>query len=158
MRTLALDLGSKWIGCAVSDEGALIASPLRRLARRGDDEDIGAVLQLLGETHAAALVIGLPLQLDGREGPRARRARRFATRLAARFDGEVLLWDERFSTSAAERALLEGKMRRQRRRETVDKVAAAVILQGYLDAGGQGAILLSSAGEVAPASPASDGA
>ena len=134
MRVLALDLGSKTIGCAVSDEEAVIATPLRTLSRRGGAVDREAVAQVAREVGAEALVIGLPAELSGREGPAALRVRRFGEALAATLGLAVHYWDERFSTVAAERALLEANMGRKQRRGVVDHVAAALILQTFLDA------------------------
>lgn len=134
MRVLALDLGSKTIGCAVSDAESVIATPLRTLPRRGGKADREAVAEVVQEVGAEALVLGLPTELSGREGPAALAARRFGEALSKALGIGVQYWDERFSTVAAERALLEADMSRKRRRQVVDHVAAALILQSFLDA------------------------
>ena len=134
MRVLALDLGSKTIGCAVSDAEALIATPLRTLTRRGGTRDREAVGDVVREVGAEMVVIGLPAELSGREGPAALRVRRFGDALSTELGMDVQYWDERFSTVAAERALLEADMSRKQRRQVVDHVAAALILQCFLDA------------------------
>lgn len=135
MRVLGLDVGSKTIGIAVADPTGLIASPHRVLARRGHAADAAAVAALVRETDAAAIVVGLPLELDGAEGHRARLVRTFIAALAATLpDTKIHAWDERFSTAAAERTLLEADVSRARRRRVVDALAAQFILQGWLDA------------------------
>lgn len=136
MRWLGLDVGTRTIGVAVCDAGARVASPLRTLERHGGARDLEAVAAVARETGAAGLVLGLPLDLEGREGDAALRVRRLGDRLAARLGCPVELWDERFSTVAAERALLEADVSRRRRKQVVNHVAAALILQGYLDARG----------------------
>lgn len=132
-RLLGLDIGEKTIGLAVSDAGGLVASPLRTIARQGGDHDIAAVRQAREETGAQALVLGLPLALDGSEGVSARRARRLGRALHAALDCAVHYQDERFSTVAAERVLKASKLSRQKRKAVVDRVAAVVILQNWLD-------------------------
>jgi putative Holliday junction resolvase len=133
MRVLGLDVGSKTIGVALSDETALVASPLLTLERRGTQADVEQVAKLAAEHGVTHLVVGLPLELDGTVGLRARRVQVLATALgAAGFTLDT--WDERFSTVAAERVLVEADLSRRRRKQVVDKVAAAYILQGWLDA------------------------
>lgn len=135
MRIVGLDLGSKTIGVAVSDEEGIIALPLRTLSRRGGKADLNEVAKVLAETGSEMVVLGLPVQLDGKEGLAARRVRAFGTALAA--DGDrctVEYWDERFSTTAAQRMLIEADLSRKKRKQVVDHVAASLILQGYLDA------------------------
>ncbi len=135
MRSLGVDPGSRRIGLAISDEDGLIASPLSTLQGGGDVERVArALLAEAGRLQAQRLVVGLPLRLDGSEGEAARRSRRLAERLRALGAPEVVLWDERLSTKSAERALGEAGVRGSKRRERVDRVAAALILQGYLDA------------------------
>jgi putative Holliday junction resolvase len=132
MRALGLDVGSKTIGIALSDETGLVATPLETLARRGTREDVARLAALAREHDAQVLVVGLPLELDGSIGLRARRVEVLCE--ALRGAGlAVETWDERFSTVAAERVLLEADLSRRRRKEVVDKVAAAYILQGWLD-------------------------
>ena len=130
---LGLDPGTRTIGVAVCDPSRSIASPLETIARRKfgtDAERLGAIAGTRGITAA---VVGLPLNMDGSAGPRAQSARAFAANLSARLDWTILLWDERLSTVAAERALLEADASRRRRNEVINHVAAAIILQGALD-------------------------
>jgi putative Holliday junction resolvase len=134
MRVLGLDLGSRTIGLALSDELGVVASPLCSLPRHGGNADVEALRAVVAETGARSLVVGLPLELDGSAGGRARRAVAFGQRVGAALGLPVHSFDERFSTTAAERALLEADLGRQRRRQLVDSVAAALILQAYLDA------------------------
>ncbi len=126
----------KTIGVAVSDELGLAAHPVTTLARRGTAADVTAVSELISAHAAGAVIVGLPLDLHGHVGPRARRVRVFGAALAERLPSDVTLveWDERFSTVAVERVLLEANLSRRRRKEVVDKQAAAFILQGWLDA------------------------
>lgn len=135
MRALGLDVGSKTIGVAVSDELGLAAHPREVLSRGGTASDVTAVLAILAEVEATAIVIGIPYELSGREGPRARRVRVFLDALRAALPPAVELHeqDERFSTAEAERVLLAGDVSRARRKQVIDQQAAAVILQGWLD-------------------------
>ena len=135
MRWLALDIGTRTIGVAVSDEGATVASPLRTLSRHGGERDLRAVAEVVGETGAAGLVLGLPLDLSGREGDAARRVRALGKSLGERLGCPVHYWDERFTTAEAERVLIEADLRRSQRKKVVNHVAAALILQSYLDSG-----------------------
>lgn len=132
-RLLGLDVGAKTIGLAISDASLNIASPLETLRRRGLGEDTAALKRIITARHVGALVIGLPIEMDGREGPRCQSVRQFAANLLGKFDIEIAFWDERLSTVAAERTLLEADLSRKRRAQLVDKVAAAYILQGVLD-------------------------
>ena len=133
MRFMGLDVGDKRIGVALSDEGALIASPRETLERRGNRKDIARLLELAELEEVGELVVGMPLSLDGTEGPQAEKVTRFITALRAETDIPVTTWDERLTTVGAERALLEGDVSRAKRKQKVDRVAAALILQGYLD-------------------------
>ena len=135
MRALGLDVGQKTIGVAISDELGLAAHPLETIARTGTDRDVAAVLALLGAREARAVVAGIPYELSGREGHRAKRVRVYldALRLALPAEVELHEEDERFTTAAAQRVLLAGDVSRARRKEVIDKQAAAVILQGWLD-------------------------
>ncbi len=135
-RLLAIDLGEIRVGIAVSDPGQIIASPVETLeVPRGEDAPLVDALVKVVERHmAVGAVVGHPRRLDGREGAAAARARRIADQLAERTGLPVVLWDERFSTVEAERALRDDDMRREERRATVDRVAAGVILQGALEA------------------------
>ncbi len=130
---MGLDLGTKTIGVAVSDRRRSVATPLQTLRRGKFTADAEALLRLAAEREIGGIVLGLPRNMDGSEGPRAQSARAFARNLAARTELPIALWDERLSTVAAERALLEADTSRKRRAEVIDAVAAAIILQGLLD-------------------------
>jgi len=133
-RLMGLDLGTRTIGLALSDVGRQIASPLETIRRVKFTPD-AARLALLCRTHAVGgLVIGLPLNMDGSEGPRVQSTRSFVRNLAPILPLPVLFHDERLSTAAVTRMLIEGDASRARRGELVDKLAAAYILQGCLDA------------------------
>lgn len=150
MRALGLDVGSKTIGVAISDPSGVIATARETLPRKGNPVDAATIARLARSEGAARVVVGLPLELDGSVGHRARLVQRFVavlrpaleTAQAAGEAGEgaagepvaVELWDERFSTAAAERALLEADVSRARRRGVIDALAAQHILQGWLDA------------------------
>jgi putative Holliday junction resolvase len=131
-RILGLDYGTRRIGVAVSDPLGLTAGPLEVLdATAGDLDD--RLRNLAADLGVELIVVGLPVGLDGREGPAALDARRFADRVAAATGLPVEVYDERFSTVTAERVLLEAGLRRERRKQARDRVAAAVFLQAYLD-------------------------
>jgi putative Holliday junction resolvase len=130
---IGLDLGTKTIGLAVSDLGRRIASPLTVIARTKFTADVAALARHMAEHEPAALVLGLPINMDGSEGPRAQATRAFARNLAQRIDVPIAFWDERLSTAAVTRTLLAADASRKRRSELVDKMAAAYILQGALD-------------------------
>jgi putative Holliday junction resolvase len=132
-RVLGIDLGQKRIGLAVSDGLGLTAQPHATIARHGGRRDVEAIGRALADVGASTVVIGLPLGLEGEEGPAARRARAFAKNLREALGVEVELVDERFSTREAEEILLAADVSRGRRRQVVDKLAAAVILQRWLD-------------------------
>lgn len=131
---LGLDLGTRTIGVAISDIGLLIASPLVTLQRRKFTRDYAELEKIMRERDAGALVIGLPVEMSGAEGPRAQAARAFAAEVLKRRDLPIAFWDERMSTAAIQRMLTdEADLSRKRRAELVDKAAAAYILQGLLD-------------------------
>lgn len=131
---VGLDLGSKTIGVAISDTNRQIASPLLGLARAKTFAKTAApLLALLEKERAAALVIGLPLNMDGSDSPSTQSARAFARNISALTPLPIVMWDERWSTAAVTRTLLEADASRRRRAEVVDKMAAAYILQGALD-------------------------
>jgi len=132
-RVLALDPGTKRIGVAVSDAMRIVATPLAVIPAA---EFATRLPELLDEYRPTAIVVGLPVGLSGREGPSAERARAFAAEVAAISGMDVDVVDERFTTATAESAMIEGGVKRRRRRESVDKVAAAVILRQYLDRSG----------------------
>jgi putative Holliday junction resolvase len=130
---IGLDLGTKTIGLAVSDLGRRIASPLTVIARKKFSGDVDALTRHMATHRPVALVLGLPINMDGSEGPRAQATRAFARNLAVKIDVPIVFWDERLSTAAVTRTLLEADASRKRRKELVDKMAAAYILQGALD-------------------------
>jgi len=128
-----LDLGTKTIGVAVSDRLLSVASPLETIRRKKFSEDAVKLEAILDVREIGGVVLGLPRNMDGSEGPRAQSTRAFARNLTARRDLPVTFWDERLSTVAAEKALLEADTTRKRRAEVIDHVAASYILQGALD-------------------------
>ena len=130
---MGLDLGDKTIGLAVSDLRRSVASPDRTIRRRKFTLDAAELLAAVQARGAVGLVLGLPLNMDGSEGPRVQSTRAFARNLAALTPLPIGFWDERLSTVAAERALLAADMSRARRAEVIDHVAAGFILQGFLD-------------------------
>ncbi|MEM6483266.1 MAG: Holliday junction resolvase RuvX [Pseudomonadota bacterium] len=130
---LGLDLGTKTIGVALSDALLSTATPVEVIARKKFTADATMLLGLAADRQAAGVVLGLPFNMDGSEGPRCQSTRAFARNLAARTDLPITFWDERLSTVAAERALIEADLTRKRRSEVIDSVAAAYILQGALD-------------------------
>jgi putative Holliday junction resolvase len=133
-RTLAgLDLGDKTIGVAVSDRGFSFAHPRPVIARKKFTLDAAALLALLGKENVGAVVIGLPVNMDGSEGPSAQRSRAFVRNMAQLSELPFVLWDERLSTVAAERTLIEMDFSRKKRAGKIDSAAAAFILQGALD-------------------------
>lgn len=132
-RLLALDLGSKTIGIAIADAGRRIATPLETLQRGKAAADLAALQAIVVDRGVGGLVIGLPVNMDGSEGPRCQSARAMARNLHAASGLPYAFWDERMSTMAVTRTLLEADASRARRAEVVDKLAAAYILQGALD-------------------------
>ena len=128
-----LDLGTKTIGIAVSDLLRSVATPSETIKRKKFSEDAARLLGVLDQRSIAGVVLGLPRNMDGSEGPRCQSTRAFARNFAAKWDGPITFWDERLSTVAAERALLEADTSRKRRAEVIDHVAAGYILQGLLD-------------------------
>lgn len=128
-----LDLGTKTIGVAVSDGLRQVATPLLVIRRQKFTLDAKALLAITGERGLAGIVLGLPRNMDGSEGPRAQSTRAFARNLTGLTALPITYWDERLSTVAAERALLEADTSRRRRAEVIDQVAAGYILQGALD-------------------------
>ena len=128
-----LDLGTQTIGVALSDPLRQVASPIRTIKRKKFTLDAAALEEILAARDVAGIVLGLPLNMDGSEGPRCQSTRAFARNMAARIALPIGFWDERLSTVAAERALLEADTSRKRRGEVIDHVAASYILQGALD-------------------------
>jgi len=132
-RLLGFDVGEKTIGLAVSDPGLAVASPLVTLRRGKFTADAERLARLVAERRVGGLVIGLPVNMDGSEGPRCQSVRQFAANLLARLDLPLAFWDERLSTAAVTRAMIDADLSRRRRGEIVDQLAAAYILQGLLD-------------------------
>ncbi|MDT8901046.1 Holliday junction resolvase RuvX [Anaeroselena agilis] len=134
MRILALDVGERTIGVAVSDELGLTAQGLEVIRRTSPAADFRRLAELVAAYKVDTFLIGLPKNMNGTIGPRGESTQRFAAEIAAAFPScGVKLWDERLSTVAAERSLIEADVSRRRRREVIDKMAAVFILQGYLD-------------------------
>jgi putative Holliday junction resolvase len=136
MRVLGLDVGSKTIGVAITDEAGIAAHPLRVIERKGTDTDVSTIRTLVAEHDIRQIVIGMPFELSGKVGHRAKRVQEFANALQARLGDAVKLHeqDERFTTAEAERVLLDADLSRQKRKQVIDQQAAALILQGWLDA------------------------
>jgi putative Holliday junction resolvase len=132
-RLMGLDLGTKTIGTALSDTRHIIASPLETIRRTRFRADATLLRAMIERHGVGGLVIGLPISLDGSEGPRCQSTRQFADNLLELFPIEIAFWDERLSTAAVERQMIAADMRRNRRAATVDSAAAAYILQGCLD-------------------------
>lgn len=132
-RLLGLDVGEKTIGLAMCDAGWSVASPLETLKKGKMNEDMEALDQAIRQHLIGGLVIGFPLNMDGTIGPRAQSVKQFARNVDKALGIPMLMWDERFSTQAVNKAMLEGDLSRQKRSERVDKLAAAYILQGFLD-------------------------
>lgn len=132
-KIMGLDLGTKTIGVAISDGLRMSATPLETIKRTKFGKDAEALEKLIANNNATAIVLGLPLNMDGSEGPRAQSTRAFARNLSARISLPIAFWDERLSTSAVTRTLIEADMSRAKRADVVDKLAASYILQGALD-------------------------
>jgi len=132
-RLAGLDLGTKTIGVALSDPGLRIATPFQTIRRTKFGKDAEALLTLCAKENVGGLVLGLPVNMNGTEGPRAQATRAFLRNLAPLTSLPVVLWDERLSTIGAERAMLEADLSRKKRAEKIDAAAAAFILQGALD-------------------------
>jgi putative holliday junction resolvase len=136
-RLMGLDLGTKTIGLALSDVSRTVASPYETLRRAKFTQDAELLLSIVDKHGVGGLVIGLPVEMDGNEGSRCQSARAFAANLLRLRELPIAFWDERLSTAAVTRTLLEADASRRRRAEVVDKMAAAYILQGALDAMGR---------------------
>lgn len=134
MRTMALDLGSKTIGVAVSDATGLIARGVETIRRQGTNKDIERIEQLVAQEEVDTIVLGYPKNMNGTVGTRAEISEIFAAALRQHFPAlSVRLWDERLSTVAAEKVLIDADLRRSKRKKIIDMMAAVVILQNYLD-------------------------
>jgi len=132
-KLLGLDVGTKTIGIAVCDAEWHFAGPLETIRRTKFTQDLAALRRIVAHEHAVGLVVGLPLNMDGSDSPRTQSVRAFARNLAP-LELPILLWDERWSTQAVERAMIEADVSRAKRAEKVDALAAAHILQGAIDA------------------------
>ncbi len=132
-RLLGLDVGTKTVGLALSDTTLLVATPLDTLRRTRFRDDVKRLFAEIDRHGVGGIVVGLPLGLDGREGPRAQGVRQFARNLLEHRDLPLAFWDERLSTAAVEREMIAADLTRKRRAEIIDRVAAAYILQGLLD-------------------------
>lgn len=132
-RLLGLDLGDTTIGLALTDAGRMIASPLETIERSKFAKDLAKLEAIIAKHKAVGLVIGLPVNMDGSSGPRVQSTRTFVSNISKTISLPMLLWDERMSTMAVERMMIDADMTRQRRAVLVDKLAASYMLQGYLD-------------------------
>ena len=132
-RLAGLDLGTKTIGVALSDPSRKIATPFHTIRREKFGKDAEALLKICADRNVGGIVLGLPVNMNGTEGPRAQATRAFLRNLTPLTAIPVVLWDERLSTAAAERAMLEADLSRRKRAEKIDAAAAAFILQGALD-------------------------
>lgn len=130
---LGIDPGTKTFGLAVSDATRLIASPVETIKRKKFTPDAGRIFELYDDRKCAGMVIGLPMNMDGSAGPRVQSVKDFAVNLCALRDVPILFWDERLSTAAVTRNMIEADHSRAKRAQAVDKLAAAYILQGVLD-------------------------
>ena len=134
MRTMSLDLGSRTIGVAISDLTGLIANGVETVRRTSPERDFARLGDLIAEWEVGEIVLGYPKNMNGTIGERAKLSEAFAEELRSRFAGiPVVLWDERLSTVVAERVLIDADLQRKKRRKVIDKMAAVVILQNYLD-------------------------
>ena len=133
---MALDVGRKTIGVAISDPLGMFAQPVETIERVGTTKDLARVAELVAERDVDTIVVGLPIQMNGEEGDSAKLARGLAEKIPELVgDVRVVLQDERFTTSQAERVLIQGNVRRKKRKKVIDQMAAVLILQGYLDGG-----------------------
>jgi len=133
MRIMCIDLGTKTIGMAVSAPMGLTAQPVSTIRRKALAADIAELLRTASEREVERIVVGLPINMNGTEGPRALQTRRFVERLKEHTLLPVEFWDERMSTAAVTRVLIDADVSREKRKASVDKLAASYILQGYLD-------------------------
>jgi putative Holliday junction resolvase len=132
-RLLGLDVGTKTIGMALSDTTLMVASPFDTIRRKRFRDDVQRLAAEIEKHGVGGIVVGLPIAMDGGESPRTQGVRQFAKNLLEHVDKPVAFWDERLSTAAVERQMIEADLSRKRRAEIIDKVAAAYILQGLLD-------------------------
>ncbi|MGF7397036.1 Holliday junction resolvase RuvX [Thermoanaerobacterium thermosaccharolyticum] len=134
MRTIGLDVGDKTIGVAISDPSGLIAQGIKTIKRSNLDDDIQEINKIINSFKAEEIVVGFPKNMNGTIGPQGQKVINFVEILRKEIDLPILLWDERLTTVEANRMLIEGAdMRRDKRKKVIDKLAATIILQGYLD-------------------------
>lgn len=133
MRTMGLDVGSKTIGVAISDPLGLTAQGFEVIRRKGIEKDFARLSELINEKEVDTIIVGLPKNMDGSLGPQSDIVMEFISLLKERFDMPVEMWDERLTTVAAEKMLISADVTRARRKKVIDKMAAVLILQGYLD-------------------------
>jgi putative Holliday junction resolvase len=133
MKVLGLDIGEKRIGIAISDELRYTAQGIKVLNRRGMDEDLKVIQEFIGAEKVSEVVVGLPKNMDGSLGEMAQKVLSFVSKMEESISVPVILWDERWTTAEANRLLLKADMSRNKRRMVIDKLAAVLILQGYLD-------------------------
>jgi len=133
MRIMGLDLGTKNIGVALSDEAGILAQGRETVRRVSDSQAIETIKEIAGETGACEIVVGLPINMNGTIGERGRDSMRFAEKLKRSTGLAVRLWDERLSTREAENIMIKASVTRKKRKKVIDKLAAQIILQGYLD-------------------------
>ena len=133
MRIMALDVGTKNIGVALSDESATIAQGKEVVKRVSNEKALVRIGEIAGEFKVGKIVVGLPIHMDGTQGERAKDSVKFSEALKERTGLEIVLWDERLSTREVENMMIEASVSRKKRKKVVDKLAAQLILQGYLD-------------------------
>lgn len=142
MKMLGLDVGDRTIGVSVSDPTGLIASPVETIMRESNKQSIARIVELLIESKSEKIVVGLPKNMNGTIGPQGEKTMAFVKQLEKKLkyskrleekEIEIIMWDERLTSKAAERTLIESDMRREKRKEVIDQLAAVYILQGYLD-------------------------
>ena len=133
MRTMGLDVGSKTIGVAISDPLGITAQGFEVIRRKGIEKDFARLSELINEKEVDTIIVGLPKNMDGSLGPQSDIVMEFISLLKERFDMPVEMWDERLTTVAAEKMLISADVTRARRKKVIDKMAAVLILQGYLD-------------------------
>lgn len=133
MRMIALDVGDRKIGIAASDMLGIIAQPVETLWRKGEDKDIQNIVDVIRRLEAEIVVIGLPRNMNGSIGPQAQKVQAFGDLLATKIDIPIAYWDERLTSIAAEKMLINANQRREKRKQVIDQVAAVYILQGYME-------------------------
>jgi len=133
MRILGLDVGESRVGVALSDPDGILAIPVAVIAREGEDADFAAILGLVRQHEVECIVVGLPYSMDGSLGQQAERVQDFVDRLSRHVQVPVVTWDERLSTVAAKKMLVDAGAKKAKRKQRIDATAAAIILQGYLD-------------------------